>query len=43
LIGHAEQHTREYIRQGTSTLFAALEIATGNNAKFIRPEARQPS
>ena len=28
--GHAEQRTHDYIRHGTATLFAALEIATGN-------------
>ena len=27
--GHAEQRTHDYIRHGTTTLFAALEIATG--------------
>jgi transposase len=27
--GHAEQRTHDYVRHGTSTLFAALEIATG--------------
>ncbi len=27
--GHAEQRTSDYIRHGTTTLFAALEIATG--------------
>ncbi len=27
--GHAEQRTHYYVRNGTSTLFAALEIATG--------------
>ena len=28
-LGHAEGFTRAYIRHGTTTLFAALEIATG--------------
>ncbi len=28
--GHAEQRTHDYVRHGTATLFAALEIATGN-------------
>jgi transposase len=28
--GHAEQRTHDYVRHGTTTLFAALEIATGN-------------
>ena len=27
--GHAEQRTYDYVRHGTTTLFAALEIATG--------------
>ena len=27
--GHAEQRTHDYVRNGTTTLFAALEIATG--------------
>ena len=27
--GHAEQRTHDYVRHGTNTLFAALEIATG--------------
>ena len=27
--GHAEQRTHDYIRHGTTTLFAALEVATG--------------
>jgi transposase len=27
--GHAEQRTHDYVRHGTTTLFAALEIATG--------------
>jgi len=27
--GHAEQRTHDYARHGTTTLFAALEIATG--------------
>ena len=28
--GHAEQRTHDYVRHGTATLFAALEVATGN-------------
>jgi len=27
--GHAEQRTHDYVRHGTTTLFAALEVATG--------------
>jgi transposase len=27
--GHAEQRTHDYVRHGTATLFAALEVATG--------------
>ena len=27
--GHAEQRTHDYVRHGTTSLFAALEIATG--------------
>lgn len=30
--GHAEQRTHDYVRNGTTTLFAALEIATGKVA-----------
>ncbi len=28
--GHAEQRTHDYVRHGTTTLFAALDVATGN-------------
>ena len=28
-LGHAEQRTHDYIRHGTTSLFAALDIATG--------------
>src|SRR5674536_84841 len=27
--GHAEQRTHDYVRHGTTTLFAALNVATG--------------
>ena len=27
--GHAEQRTHDYVRHGTTNLFAALEVATG--------------
>jgi hypothetical protein len=30
--GHVEQRTHDYVRHGTTTLFAALEIATGEVA-----------
>lgn len=28
--GQAERHTPEYVRNGTTSLFAALEVATGS-------------
>ncbi len=34
--GHAEQRTHDYVRHGTTTLFAALEIATGRSPGCAR-------
>ena len=28
-LGHVEGYTHDYVRHGTTTLFAALDIATG--------------
>jgi hypothetical protein len=33
--GHAEQPTHDYVRYGTTTLFAALEIATGEGHRAL--------
>ena len=38
--GHAEQRTHDYVRHGTATLFAALEIATGNVTGLCRQRHR---
>jgi transposase len=38
--GHAEKRTHDYIRHGTTTLFAALEIATGEVTGICRPRHR---
>jgi hypothetical protein len=32
--GHTEQRTHDYVRHGTTTLFAALEIATGRSLEY---------
>lgn len=39
-IGIPEKHTHDYIRHGTTTLFAALEIATGKVTGICRPRHR---
>jgi hypothetical protein len=36
-IGIPERQTHDYIRHGTTTLFAALEVATGKVTGFCRP------
>jgi transposase len=38
--GLAEHRTHDYIRHGTTTLFAALEIATGNVTGLTQPRHR---
>ena len=38
--GHAEQRTHDYVRHGTTTLFAALEIATGRVEQTCLPRHR---
>jgi transposase len=39
-IGIPERHTHDYVRHGTTTLFAALEIATGKVTGICRPRHR---
>ena len=38
--GHAEKRTHDYVRHGTTTLFAALEIATGQVTVLCKPRHR---
>ena len=38
--GLAERRSHDYLRHGTSTLFAALEIATGNVTGAVKPRHR---
>ena len=38
--GQAEKHTHDYVRHGTTTLFAALEIATGQVTGVCKPRHR---
>ena len=40
--GHAEQRTHDYVRHGTTTLFAALEIATGKVTGLCKDRASTP-
>ena len=40
--GHAEQRTHDYVRHGTTTLFAALEIATGKVTGLCKTAAPAP-
>lgn len=39
-IGMPEKQTHDYVRNGTTTLFAALEIATGKVTGICRPRHR---
>ena len=39
--GQAERHTHDYYRHGTTSLFAALDIATGRVIGRCRPQHRQ--
>jgi transposase len=38
--GFPERRTHDYVRHGTSTLFAALEVATGRVTAAVRPRHR---
>jgi len=38
--GQAERRTHDYVRHGTTTLFAALEVATGKVTAVCRPRHR---
>lgn len=38
--GHVERRTHDYVRHGTTTLFAALEIATGKVTGAVKPRHR---
>lgn len=38
--GLPEKRTHDYVRHGTTTLFAALEIATGNVTSAVKPRHR---
>jgi transposase/DNA-binding CsgD family transcriptional regulator len=38
--GLAERHSHDYVRHGTSTLFAALEISTGKVTAALKPRHR---
>lgn len=40
-IGDAEKRTHDYKRHGTTTLFAALEIATGHVTGAVKPKHRR--
>ncbi|MDJ1372255.1 IS630 family transposase [Gulosibacter molinativorax] len=40
-IGDAEKQTHDYKRHGTTTLFAALEVATGQVTSAVRPKHRR--
>jgi transposase len=38
--GRPARHTRDYVRHGTTTLFAALEVATGQVTGLCKPRQR---
>ena len=40
-LGYAEGYTHDYVRHGTTTLFAALDIATGEVFGLCRKRHRQ--
>ncbi len=40
-LGDAEKRTHDYKRHGTTTLFAALEIATGHVTAAVKPKHRR--
>ena len=37
----SERRTHDYVRHGTTTLFAALEVATGNGTAITQPSHRR--
>jgi transposase len=39
-VGSPEQRTHDYVRHGTTTLFAALEVATGKVTATVQPRHR---
>ena len=41
-LGYVEGVTHDYIRHGTTTLFAALDVATGQVITQCKPRHRQP-
>jgi putative transposase len=41
-LGHVEGVTHDYVRHGTTTLFAALDIATGTVFAECKPRHRHP-
>jgi len=41
-LGYVEGVTHDYIRHGTTTLFAALDVATGAVIAECKPRHRQP-
>jgi hypothetical protein len=43
LPGVPEKATHDYVRNGTTTLFAALEVATGKLTQDCRPGTRTPT
>jgi hypothetical protein len=40
--GLAERHSDDYVRHGTSTFFAALEISTGKETAALKPCSTSP-
>lgn len=40
-MGDVEKHTHDYKRHGTTTLFAALEVATGTVTGAVKPKRRR--
>ena len=40
--GQPERRTHDYVRHGTTTLFAALEIATGEVTRDLQATAEPP-
>ena len=40
-LGHAEGYTHDYVRHGTTTLFAALDVATGKVIARCRKRHRR--
>ena len=40
-LGYAEGYTHDYVRHGTTTLFAALDVATGQGIARCRKRHRQ--